>query len=342
MKILITGGCGFVGSNLAIYLKNRLKKVTIASLDNLFRQGSKINLERLKENKIKNFNINIENQNQILKLGKFDIIIDCCAEAAIEQSKKNADRVIQTNLIGTYNILKKCARDKSKIIFLSSSRVYSIIKLRKLINKQKILNKIKINKQINENFDTDSPKSIYGLTKLSSEDLIKEFSYIYNMKFIINRFGVIAGPWQFGKQDQGFVSLWIARHFFKKKLSYIGYGGLGHQIRDIIHIDDACDIICKQIKSISKTFNQTFNIGGSRKNKISLLELTRISQNLTGNKLKILRKPKTSNYDIPYFVSDNSKIKKTFKWSPQKNINIITKDIYMWLKKNRKLLKRYF
>ena len=108
MKILITGGCGFVGSNIAIYLKKKMKKARIFSLDNLMRRGSSINRNRLNRYKIKNFNFNIEKYEKIKKLPKFDLIIDCCAEPAIEASKKNPDRVFKTNLIGTFNILKKC------------------------------------------------------------------------------------------------------------------------------------------------------------------------------------------------------------------------------------------
>ena len=88
------------------------------------------------------------------------------------------------------------------------------------------------------------------------------------LKYIINRFGVIAGPWQFGKQDQGFVSLWIARHLFKKKLSYIGFGGYGHQVRDVIHIDDVCKIIYLQIKKLKRINNTTFDVGGGKNNSI--------------------------------------------------------------------------
>ncbi len=342
MKILITGGCGFVGSNLAIFLMKKLNKAQIFSLDNLFRQGSEINLKRLKKYKIKNFRFDITNSKKVLKLRKFDLIIDCCAEPAIEESKYNPDRVFNTNLIGTYNILKKCIKDKSKIIFLSSSRVYSIKELNNFIENPKLKSKIKIKKKIKESFNTSSPKSIYGFSKLASEDLIKEFSFINPMKFIINRFGVIAGPWQFGKQDQGFVSLWIARHFFKKKLSYIGFGGYGNQVRDIIHIDDVCEIILKQIRNFSKIYNQTFNIGGGSRNSLSLKKLTSLTEDLTGNKIKISKTVKSSMYDIPYYVTDNSKIKRFYNWVPQKSINIIIKDIYNWLLINKELLKKYF
>ena len=150
MKILITGGCGFIGSNLSIYLKK--KKFNIFSLDNLFRKGSKLNEQRLKKYKIKNLKIDISKKNQVNNLPKFDLIIDCCAEASVNASVNELDRVINTNLIGTLNILRKCAIDKTKIIFLSSSRVYSINELNKIISR-KILNKpIKIKKEIDMSF----------------------------------------------------------------------------------------------------------------------------------------------------------------------------------------------
>ena len=128
---------------------------------------------------------------------------------------KDPDRVFNTNLVGTYNILKK-QKDSSNIIFLSSSRVYSISKLRSLLNNLNLKKPIRIKKKINEKFENSSPSSLYGFTKFSSEKLIKEFSFVTNIKYLINRLGVIAGPWQFGKQDQGFVTLWIAKHLLKK------------------------------------------------------------------------------------------------------------------------------
>ena len=207
MKILITGGCGFVGSNIGIFLKKRLKNSKIYSLDNLKRKGSIVNKNRLKKLGITNYKINIENYARLKKLQKFNLIIDCCAEPAIEMSKKDPDVVFETNLIGTFNILKKCLKDRSNLIFLSSSRVYSIKYLRKLVKKLSINKPIKRIIKISENFITSEPSSLYGFTKLASEKLIKEFFYEKNSKYLINRFGVIAGPWQFGKQDQGFVPL---------------------------------------------------------------------------------------------------------------------------------------
>ena len=332
MKILITGGCGFVGSNLAIYFKKNLISSKIDSLDNLSRNGALLNFQRLRKNKIKNFKIDISNNTAVQNLPRYDLVIDCCAEAAVEASKREVDRVFNTNLLGTFNILKKCTKDKSNLIFLSSSRVYSIKQLYKL-KKNKSL--------INEKFDTLEPKSIYGFCKHSSEQLIKEFSFLYKIKYIINRFGVISGPWQFGKQDQGFVSLWVWKHINKQRLSYIGFDGKGSQIRDVIHISDVCKLVALQIKKINNIYNLTINVGGGKENAISLKNLTKLCQSITSNKIKISSKKTTSEYDIPYYITDNSKVKKIYKWTPTKSFLHIIQDVYMWMLSNKKILKRY-
>jgi CDP-paratose 2-epimerase len=339
MKILITGGCGFVGSNIAIFLKKNFKNANISSLDNLVRTGSKFNEIRLKKEKIRNFRLDITNYKNVLNLKKFNLIIDCCAEPAIEASKKNPDRVLNINLIGTFNILKKCINDNANIIFLSSSRVYSIDKLRKIVKNNDLTKPINKKIIIDEKFETNSASSLYGFTKFSSEKLIKEMFYKKNLKYLINRFSVIAGPWQFGKQDQGFVSLWIAKHLYQKKLSYIGFGGRGHQVRDILHVDDVCNIIFLQIKKLNKIYNKTFNIGGGLKNSLSLYDLTKKCNKMTNNEIKITRKKTTSIFDIPYYITDNKKIFKTYKWKPSKNVDLIIKDTYEWLKNNKKLKK---
>ena len=340
MKILITGGCGFVGTNLSIFLKNKKNKVI--SVDNLSRKGSRYNLNLLKKNKIKNYKLDISNFNKLNKIPKADLIIDCCAEAAVEVSKNELDRVFNTNLIGTLSILKKAKKDKSKLIFLSSSRVYPIDRLNNLVKSKNIKKKIKSLKKIDESFNLQGARSIYGFTKLASEMLIEEFAYQFGIKYIINRCGVISGPLQFGKQDQGFISLWIWRHLNKLKLNYIGYGGYGHQVRDVLHIDDLKELILLQIKKINKIHNKTFTVGGSLKSKISLVDLTRLSQKITNNKIPIGNIKKTSNYDIPIYISNNKKVTKTYRWNVKKNIYDICHDVFNWLLINKKTIRKYF
>jgi len=340
MNILITGGCGFVGNNLCLFLKK--KKYKISSLDNLSRRGSKYNLELLKKRKINNHKFDINDYKKISKLAKYDLIMDCWGEAAVEISKKKIDKVINTNLIGTINILKKAKIDKSKIIFLSSSRVYSIKEINKLVKKSNFKMELIKDKMFDENTKTEGPKTIYGVTKLASEMFIEEFSYAFNIKYIINRCGVISGPLQFGKQDQGFVSLWIWKHIMKKPLTYIGYNGTGNQIRDVLHIYDLCEIIHIQIKRFKLINNQLFTVGGSIKSFISLKNLTKLCEKITGNKLIITKIKKTSIYDIPCFITNNAKIIKTYKWKPKNNITNIINDTYDWLINNKSELKKYF
>jgi len=340
MKILITGGCGFVGTNIALFLKS--KGFKISSLDNLSRKGSRYNLNLLRKNNIKNYNFDISNYNNFKKLPKYSLIIDCCAEASVEVSKTKIDKVINTNLLGTINVLKKIKNDNSGLIFLSSSRVYPINLINKLINKKVINKNLSIKKLINENFTTLGPKTIYGLSKLASEMFIEEFSYAFGIKYLINRCGVISGPLQFGKQDQGFISHWIWKHLNKKNLTYIGYGAFGNQVRDVLHIKDLCELILIQTRKFSKINNKLFTVGGSKKSFVSLKKLTEICENITKNKIKFKRNPKTSIYDIPYYITDNKKVSNTYKWKPKKNIYDIVMDTYLWLLKNKKNLKKYF
>ena len=336
MKILVTGGCGFVGANICINLKKKFHKVY--SLDNLSRESSKTNLEFLKRKGIKNFKFDIFNEKKLQKLPKFNLIIDCCAEAAVEVSKKDLNRVFNTNLVGTFNLLKKVKKDNSKIIFISSSRVNSISEINNIIKKKNLNTKIQIKKKINENFDTLKPKSLYGFTKFASELLIEEFSYAFGLKYIINRCGVISGPMQFGKQDQGFISFWVWRHILKKNINYIGFGGHGNQVRDVLHIDDLVNLINLQIKNLNKVYNKKICVGGSRKSNTSLKNLSIICQKITGNKVKFRKIKRTSIYDIPYFISDNTLVKRIYKWQPKKNMIDIVTDNYKWLKENKKNL----
>ena len=331
MKILITGGCGFVGSNLATYLKENLKeKSQIYSLDNIKKNSSKLNEKRLKKIKIKNFRIDISNFYKIINLPRFDLIIDCCAEPAVEASRKDCKRVIDTNLIGTINILEKVKKDKSALIFISTSRVYPV---------KDSFKKYKTKKTFNENDNVMGINTLYGCTKLASEMLIREYNYAFKIKYSIIRSGLINGPWQFGRVEQGIASLWLKSHFFKTKINYVGFGGEGSQVRDILSIDDFCDLVFRQIKNFNTIKNQTFCIGGGVKNTIDLKGLTKMCQSITGEKIKIGSVKKTSIYDIPYFVADNRKAKKLLNWIPKNSIKNTLKNTFWWMQQNKKILE---
>ena len=127
-----------------------------------------------------------------------------------------------------------------------------------------------------------------------------------------------------------------------KKLKYIGYGGNGNQVRDVLHILDLCDLIFIQIKKFNKIYNKTFNVGGSKISNVSLKKLTKLCQIITKNKVDYIKIKKTSIYDIPYYISDNKFVSNTYNWKPNKKIFDVVKDLYLWILNNKKELKKYF
>src|SRR5690606_5257839 len=130
--------------------------------------------------------------------------------------------------------------------------------------------------------------------------------------------GVIAGPRQMGKTDQGVVTLWMARHFWKKDLTYIGYGGLGKQVRDILHIDDLVRLVDVQLHSIDPFNSHVFNAGGGLQCSSSVLEMTRICEEISGNKISGKSIPENRLADLRIYISDNTLIGNTIGWKPEK------------------------
>ena len=349
-RILITGGAGFVGSNLALKFKKDYPHCEIISLDNLNRKGSELNLPRLKEAGIIFVKGDVRNIKDIESVGNFDLLIECSAECSVLAGYKDSARyLIDTNLVGAVNCLEAAKDNKADFIFLSTSRVYPIEVLRsiKLVeqntrfevsSKQKIKGISK--KGISEQFPLGGHRSFYGTTKLSAELLIQEYINGYGMRGVINRCGVIAGPWQMGKIDQGVLALWVARHIYRGKLSYIGFGG--RQVRDILHVDDLYELIILETKKMKNCSGKIYNIGGGVNNSVSLLELTDICRKITGNKIKINKINKVRLADIPYYVSDCSKVKKDLGWFPKKDLNKTASDILDWISRNKKDLYNIF
>ena len=142
-----------------------------------------------------------------------------------------------------------------------------------------------------------------------------------------------------GKVDQGVVVLWIAKHFWKKELNYIGFGGEGKQVRDILHINDLFNLLDIQINNFKDYNGKTFNVGGGNDVSISLSELTELCENVIGNKIKINKVQKNRSADIPIYISDNSKVQKLSSWKPENSPKQIIMDTFEWLKLNESILK---
>jgi CDP-paratose 2-epimerase len=351
-KILITGGAGFVGSSIAIYLKKTYPAYSIICLDNLKRRGSELNIPRLSSYGIRFLHGDIRNREDLYPLETEEgltTIIEASAEPSVLAGLENApDYLVNTNLMGTINCLYLAAKTKSDFIFLSTSRVYPIESIEKL-NFEEIDTRFILapeqklegvsSKGITEQFPIQGYRSLYGATKLSSEFLIAEFNKFYNIRTLINRFGVLTGPWQMGKADQGVVVLWVARHYFKKELSYFGYGGKGKQVRDVLHIEDCCRLVDYQLHHMEDLNGRMFNAGGGSDISVSLQELTVLCQKITGNKISIHEVPDQRAADIRIYLTDNTTVTTATGWNPELRPDAIVRDIYEWIKENEILLK---
>ena len=339
-KILVTGGAGFVGSHLALNWKREFPSAEVVALDNLKRRGSELAVPRLRAGGVTFLHGDVRMRDDVDAAGPADLIVECSAEPSVHAGYgQSPDYLVNTNLTGLINCLEHARRTGGDLMFLSSSRVYPIAALRALplVREGDRLVLAESNGPgwsaagIAETFPLSGARSLYGATKLAAELLIEEYRAMYGLRAAIDRCGVIAGPWQMGKVDQGFVALWMVRHLFGGALSYSGFGGDGVQVRDILHIDDLFALAMLQTADWARSDGAVFNVGGGAGNSVSLRELTRHCAELTGRRLDIGCDAVTRPADIPYYVSDNSAVTQATGWQPQRGIDTILRDIHDWL-----------
>jgi CDP-paratose 2-epimerase len=343
-RILITGGAGFVGCNLSLLLAEWRSSDMIA-FDNLHRRGSELALPRLRERGVRFVHGDIRNPEDFDNLPAADLVIECSAEPSVHAGYEGNPRyLLNTNLLGTINCLDYARRHGSGVIFLSTSRVYSIAALRALPLRRSGDRLVLPAEErgagwsaqgISEDFPKTGPRSLYGASKLASELLVEEYHAAFGLKTIIDRCGVLTGPWQMGKVDQGFFVLWAARHLYGGELAYTGFGGAGHQVRDVLHVADLADLICRQIDAFDHHSGQTYNVGGGPGMSVSLAELTRLCATRTSRRLEVGSDPATRPADIPYYVSDNGSISKATGWAPARSVESTLDEILEWLARHR-------
>lgn len=340
-RVLITGGAGFVGSNLAVSLAARHPEWEFVAFDNLYRKGAELNLPRLEAAGVEFVKGDVREPGDLAALPAFDALIECSAEPSV-MSGVNGDTgyLVHTNLTGAYNCLELARRDGAFVVFLSTSRVYPVapqveLDLEESPTRFEIAPEQKVRgvspEGISEEFPLEGARTLYGATKLAAELLIEEYREGLGVPAVIDRCGVIAGPWQMGKVDQGVFTHWMLAHFFRNPLKYIGFGGRGKQVRDLLHVEDLVDLVERQLLDPGSWDGRTVNVGGGRGCSLSLLETTEICQRLTGNEVPIEPVAETRQGDVPIYLSDCRKIFGLDEWRPRRSAEQVLADIHEWI-----------
>jgi CDP-paratose 2-epimerase len=347
--ILITGGAGFVGANLAALYKQACADVAVTAFDNLKRRGSELNLPRLRRLGVNFVHGDIRCREDVEGWPNFDLLIDCSAEPSVQAGIDGTPLpVLQNNLVGTLHCLEAARRRQAAFLFLSTSRVYPIERLNTLAHCEDATRFRWTAEErlpgyssegIGEAFPLEGPRSLYGATKLAAELILQEYAYSFKMPVLINRCGLLAGPWQMGKVDQGVVTLWVARHHFGSPLRYVGFGGQGKQVRDVLHVEDLFDLLQSQGRRMECWDGRVVNVGGGVSVSVSLRELTDLCREATGRTVPIAAEAATSPVDIRLYLTDARQAQSQFHWRPRRTVPTIVNDIAVWLRGHEATLR---
>lgn len=259
------------------------------------------------------------------------------------------DYLFGTNLVGAFHCLELCRRHDAQLVLLSTSRVYPVAALRDVSYSETetrfALDAVQTvggvsEAGISERFPLDGPRTLYGATKLAAELLVTEYAETFALRTVVDRCGVIAGPWQMGKVDQGVVAHWVLAHRFGRGLTYIGYGGTGKQVRDVLHVDDLVDLVVEQLDDPGHWAGTTFNVGGGADGSVSLQELTALCREETGADVEVRPAGEDRPGDVPIYVSDCSALFAHTTWRPHRTPRKIVEDIVIWVATHEDALRR--
>ncbi len=350
--ILITGGAGFVGSHVALGLRAQ-SGARVTALDSLWRRGSELKVDMLRGAGVTFVQGDVRNPEDLSCGGDaIDIIIDCAAEPSVFAGRSGSARyVLDTNLGGTLNCLELARERNARLILLSTSRVYPMAALNALtVDETESRFELRARQDVAgasgagvaESFPLAGARTLYGATKLASEMLIEEYAAAHGLEASVIRFGVISGPGQMGKAEQGVFGHWMARHLFGGELAYHGWGGAGKQVRDVVHVDDAVELVRTVLREWPAVRGRTFNAGGGAAHTLSLRETTALCAEITGNTLPLGSVEKTDMSDVRSYVSDHSAVTAATGWKPAKKPREVLADIYEWLRSDEARLRPYF
>lgn len=336
MKLLITGGCGFLGSNLASDALARGDEVFV--FDNLYRNGSRENLIWLKSQGDFNFvHGDIRNQNDITRIvNSFepDAIFHLAGQVAMTTSIENPRMDFEVNVIGTHNLLEAVRKsDKSIIVVYSSTnKVYGDLEQYTYRETDTRFECIEHPMGFDEHTQLDF-HSPYGCSKGAADQYMLDYSRIFGMKTVVLRHSSMYGGRQFATYDQGWVG-WFCQKAIEASRGLLtepfSISGNGKQVRDVLHADDMRRLYIAAVNNIDQAQGQAFNVGGGIENSLSLLELFSHLEDLLKVKLKYKKLPVRES-DQRVFVADIAKAKAILNWQPMTSARDGLKSMIQWV-----------
>jgi len=345
MKVLITGGAGFIGSHAAEYILERYPDAEITLYDAFVRskifgiplKAQQYNIEYLRQkfkNRVNFIQGDIRNYSKLRETAKgVEVIIHAAAQVAVTTSLDNPIMDFEINALGTLYVLEIARQNDSIVIYCSTNKVYG-----DNVNKIPVIEietryeyaDPRYSNGIPESFPVDQTgHTPYGCSKLASDLYVQDYYYTYGLKTGVFRMSCIYGERQFGTEDQGWVAWFVIATLTDKPITIYGDG---KQVRDVLYVKDlikALDafINAKHIK------HGVYNIGGGPKNTLSLLELLQILYEETGQRPQI-RYASWRPKDQKVYISDISKIKKELKWEPKTSPREGIKKVIKWVIEN--------
>lgn len=336
MKYLITGGCGFLGSNLASEVLRKGEELLI--FDNLYRIGSYENLEWLKQQgdfKFVHGDIrNREDIEKIIKEEKPDVIFHLAGQVAMTTSIENPRLDFEVNALGTFNLLDAVRKysPESIIIYSSTNKVYGDLGWVRYEETE--------TRYIAPDFPNGFPESIpldfhspYGCSKGAADQYMLDFCRIYGIRTVVFRHSSMYGGRQFATYDQGWIGWFCLKAIEIKKgllKEPFTIHGNGKQVRDVLYADDMIELYFKTVENIEKAKGEAFNIGGGMENSLSLLELFSILEKELDIKMRYKKLPWRES-DQKVFVADIKRVKKKISWKPIISKHIGIKKMLKWI-----------
>jgi len=337
MRCVITGGAGFIGSNLADHYLSNSEQVTI--LDNFSRPGSESNLAWLESrhgNRLRVVRADIRNRDGVLAqvVEGADIVFHLAAQVAVTTSVTDPRHDFDVNAFGTFNVLEAARRSSSKpaVVYSSTNKVYGKMADLGIIERNGRYAYEGNMQGIGEDRPLD-PYSPYGCSKCTGDQYVLDYARIYDMKTIVFRQSCIYGPRQFGMEDQGWLAWFSIRALQQKPVTIYGDG---KQVRDVLNVEDLVAAYGAAVRNIGITSGRAYNIGGGPLNTLSLLELVEMLNRKFGRNLECSFETWRPG-DQPVFISNISRAKSDFGWQPRIGVEEGVGRLSDWIKANGKL-----